>query len=201
MAARRLLLLAVALVGCAAGAPPALAAEAGGDLLHLDWPVLVATIVVFVLLLVVLSKTAWGPILRGLKAREDAIRASVEAAERANAEAARMRAELESKMHVAADEARHILEEGRKDAEALRAKIAADAAAEAEEGRQRALRDIDLARDAALKELHERVAIVATDVAGKILEERLDPTKHRRLVDEAVSSYERSRRGAPGGRA
>jgi F-type H+-transporting ATPase subunit b len=205
VAALRILRVAgVALLALAAGAPIALAAEAEHkpDLLHIDVPVLVATIVVFLVVLFVLSKTAWGPILRGLKAREDAIRASVEGAERANAEAARLRGELEVRMQAAAEEARKIVEEGRKDAESLRAKIEADAAGEAEQRRQRALRDIELARDAALKELHERVAVVATDVAGRILEERLDPAKHKRLVDDAVASYERSRdRGTRGGRS
>jgi F-type H+-transporting ATPase subunit b len=196
-------LLAVLAVVLAAG--PALAAEAGEhgkpNLLSIDVVVAVATIVVFLLLLFVLTKTAWKPILEGLQAREEAIRASVEGAERANAEAKRIREEFEGRLHAAADEARKIVEEGRKDAEALRAKIEADASAEAEARRERALKDIELARDAALKELHERVAVLATEVAGKIVEERLDPARHRKLVDDAVASYEASRRGAPGARA
>jgi len=196
----------VVLVLLVLAAGPALASEAPAgekpNLLSPDLVVAVATIVVFLLLVVVLGKTAWGPILKSLKAREDAIRASVEGAERANAEAARLRTELEARMQQAAEEARKIVEEGRKDAESLRAKIEADAAGEAEQRRQRALRDIELARDAALKELHERVAVVATDIAGRILEERLDPAKHKRLVDDAVASYEKARgQAARGGRS
>jgi F-type H+-transporting ATPase subunit b len=191
---------ALAAASTLALAPPALAAEPGGgrDLLAVDMWVLGATIVVFLLLLWVLSKTAWKPILRGLAAREAAIRASVEAAERANAEAQRAREDFERRIAQAADEARKIVEEGRKDAESLRARIESEAAAEAAAGRARALRDIELAKDAAVKELHERVAVLATEVAGKIVEERLDPAKHRRLVDEAVASYER--RAASAGR-
>jgi F-type H+-transporting ATPase subunit b len=195
------LLLAFAVVLLAAG--PALAAEAEGgkpNLIAPDVVVAVATIVVFLLLLVILTKTAWKPILRGLAAREAAIRASVEGAEKATAEARRLQGELDARLRQAAEEARHIVEEGRKDAEALKGRFEAEAATEAEGRRQRALKDIELARDAALKELHERVAFLATEVAGKIVEERLDPARHRKLVDDAVASYERSRGRAGGAR-
>jgi F-type H+-transporting ATPase subunit b len=183
-------------------APAAAAAEPGAspNLVAVDFPVLVATIVVFFLVLFVLAKTAWKPILKGLAAREEAIRASVEAAERANEESRRLREDFERRIAHAADEARKIVEEGRKDALALGARIESEAAAEADAGRRRALQDIELARDAALKELHDRVAVLATEVAGKIVEEHLDPAKHRRLVDEAVASYERRAAATGGGR-
>ena len=199
----------VAALALVAWAVPCLAAEhaeggesASSQLLKPDYVVAGATIAVFVLLLVVLKKTAWKPILAGLKARADAIRASVEGAERAAAEAKALLADHRKKVDAAADEARSIVEEGRKDAEALRSRIHADAAQEASKERDRAVRDIELAKDAALKELHERVAVLATDVAGRILQAKLDPAQHRRLVDEAVASYESERRRkAPGSRA
>jgi F-type H+-transporting ATPase subunit b len=193
-----------------AGALPALAAEAAGggpssNPLNVDRTVAIATVVVFLLLLFILSKTAWKPILQGLQAREKGIRDAVEGAEKANAAAKALLARYEEKVATAADEARAIVEEGRKDGEALRAQIHAEATAEAGRVRDRALKDIEIAKDGALKEIYDRVAVVATEVAGKILEQRLDPAEHRRLVDEAVASYERSRKapsgGARGGRA
>jgi F0F1-type ATP synthase membrane subunit b/b' len=62
------------------------------------------------------------------------------------------------------------------------------------------VRDIGLAKDQALKEIYEQVAGLATDVAGKILQQRLDPAAHKKLVDEAVAAYESSRK-KPGTRA
>lgn len=159
-----------------------------------------ATIVVFVLLLVILSKTAWKPILAGLQAREKGIRDAIEGAEKANADAKTMLAEYQAKVASAADEARKIVEEGRKDAEALKSKIHADAQAEAGRERDRALRDIEIARQGALKDIYDQVSVVATEVAGRILKTHLDPAGHRRLVDEAVVAYESSRK-APGGAA
>jgi F-type H+-transporting ATPase subunit b len=181
-----------AAAGHAAGEPP--------PLLRPDLPVAITTIVVFLVLLVVLSKTAWTPILKGLRSREEAIRAQIQAAETANAEAKRLLDEHSRRMTAATDEARAIVEEGRKDAESLRARIEAEATAEAGRQRDRALKDIDLAKQGAVKELYDQVAVLATDVAAKILQQRLDPQAHRRLVDEAVASFESSRK-KPGGRA
>lgn len=194
----------LALLASVVLAAPAFAAEGGqgggAGLLSVDWFVAVATIVVFGLLLFVLSKTAWKPILSGLKAREDGIRAQIEGAEKANAEAKALLAEYQGKLTKATDEARAIVEEGRRDAEALKARIEGDAKAEAARERDRALRDIELARAQALKDIYDEVASLSTDVAGRILGERLDPKSHRRLVDDAVTAYERTRK-APGGRA
>jgi len=170
------------------------AAEGGSDLLNLDLPVAVSTVVVFVLLVVILSKTAWKPILTGLQAREKGIRDAIEGAEKANADAKALLASYQARVDSADEEARKIVEEGRRDAEALKAKINAEAVTEAGRERDRALRDIEIARQGALKDIYDQVSVVATDVAGRILQQRLDPAGHRRLVDEAVTAYEGSRK-------
>ena len=200
------LVLSVLALACAT-ACPSFAAEpagahgdSGGSLLSVDLAVAVSTIVVFVLLVLILSKTAWKPILAGLQAREKGIRDAIEGAERANADAKALLADYQAKVAAANDEARKIVEEGRRDAEALKAKLHAEAVAEAGRERARALRDIEIARQGALKDIYDQVAVVATDVAGKILQQRLNPAGHRRLVDDTVAAYEGARR-APGTRS
>ena len=211
MPKRLIPILSLLLVTSLALAAPAFAEEAphggggehgggGASFLIPDVAVAIATILVFVLLLVVLKKAAWGPILSGLQAREKGIRDAIEGAEKANADAKAMLADYTQKVGKAAEEARAILEEGRRDAEQLKARIVAEGTAEAARERERALRDIEIARQGALKDVYDQVAVVATDVAGRILGERLDPAGHRRLVDEAVGAYERTRK-APGARA
>jgi len=202
-----LLVLPLFAAPCLASEPPeggghAAAAheDSGSKLIVPEMVVAVATIVVFGLLVVILSKTAWKPILAGLQAREKGIRDAITGAEKANADAKSLLATYEAKVASATDEARKIVEEGRRDAEALKSKIHAEAQADAGRERDRALRDIEIARQGALKDIYNQVAVVATDVAGKILQQRIDPAGHRRLVDEAVAAYESSR-AAPGGRA
>src|SRR5262249_14337550 len=144
------------------------AAEQPG-LLSVDWYTSVATVVVFLVLVVILAKTAWKPILSGLKDREDRIRGQIEGAEKANADAKSVLSDYQGKLAAAADEAKKVVEDGRKHAEDLAARIETDAKAEAGRERERALRDIELARQNALKDIHDQVATVATDIAGKIL--------------------------------
>jgi F-type H+-transporting ATPase subunit b len=167
-----------------------------------DVVVAIATIAAFGLLFVILAKTAWKPILAGLKAREDGIRSQIESADKRNADAEAKLAEYQRQLATAIDEAKKIVDEGRRDAETLRSRIEAEAKAEAVRERERALRDIELARQGALKDIYDLVAVVSTDVAGRILEQRLDPAQHRRLVDEGVAQFERGRKApGSGGRA
>src|SRR5262245_61636447 len=115
-------ILVLALLAVAV-APPCLAAESEGHAKEAanpvapDLVVAIATIVVFAFLLLVLTKTAWKPILSGLKAREEGIRTQIEGAEKANAEAKALLEDHRKKVAAATEEARAIVEEGRKDAE------------------------------------------------------------------------------------
>jgi F-type H+-transporting ATPase subunit b len=193
-----LLVVAVAL------AAPCLAAEGHGEeqpsLIKPDVVVAAATIATFVLLLVILGKTAWKPILAGLKAREQGIQDQIQGAEKANADAKALLADYEKRLALAAEEARAIVEEGRKDAQAVRGKIEAEARAAAIEERERAVRDIELARQKALKDVYDEVARVATEVAGKIIQREIKPDEHRKLVEQGLAQLE-SRRPPGGGRA
>ena len=195
-------LAVAALAALALCASPALAAEGGGGdaLLKLELPVVIATIVTFLLLLVILTKTAWKPILTGLQAREKGIRDQIEGAEKANAAAKALLSEYEQRLAHATDEARAIVEEGRRDAQAVRGKIEAEARAAATDERDRAVRDIDLARQKALKDIYDEVARVATEVAGRIVQREIRPEYHKMLVERGLSQLE-SRRPPAGGRA
>ena len=104
---------------------PALAAEGGdgnifaGDLGNMIW-----TVVIFVLVLLVLGKFAWGPILEGLQARENFIRESLEEAKADRESAEERLREYEVKLAEARAEATALVEEGRRDAELVRQTIA-----------------------------------------------------------------------------
>jgi F-type H+-transporting ATPase subunit b len=201
---RRIPWMLVALLCAVALASPCLAADGHSEeqpsLLSVNVIVSVVTIVTFLLLLVILAKTAWKPILAGLQAREKGIRDQIEGAEKANAEAKTLLSEYERRLAHATDEARSIVEEGRRDAQAVRGKIEAEARVAATEERDRAVRDIDLARQKALKDIYDQVAKVATDVAGQIIQREVRPEDHKKLVEQGLSQLE-SRRPPTGGRA
>lgn len=153
-----------------------------GDIGNAIW-----TVVIFVLVLVVLGKFAWGPILKALQEREDFIHNSLEDA-RENREASEAKLkEYSDKLQTAREDASAIVEEGRRDAVVLKEKINADAKVEAEALIERAKREISIATETAVKELYGLSAKIATDAAARIIRKELSPSDHERLVAESIA--------------
>jgi F-type H+-transporting ATPase subunit b len=194
---RALWLLPILLV---LAAMPAHAADTGDHAksspVDIDMKTVVMSIAVFVVLLVVLAKYAWGPILNGLKARETTIQRAVDDAQAASEKAQAVVRQYEGKLATAADEARSIMEEGRRDAVALKASIEAEARKVAEETTARAVRDIEQARATAWDSLVRDTAKLATEAAAKIIRKNLDAQGHAALVDEVIAEAIAARRGS-----
>lgn len=151
--------------------------------------------VVFLLLMVILRKFAWKPISEGLEKREHHIAHEIAAAERANAEAKHLLVEYQKKLDASQLEVREILDEARRDAEVTAQQIAAKAKADAETEMRRALREVETAKDQALKELAETAANQALALAGKLLQQKLQPADHARLIDEAMAKFPKGKIG------
>jgi F-type H+-transporting ATPase subunit b len=145
------------------------------------------TVVVFLVLLFVLSKYAWKPMLEGLKKREESIKGAVEEAKIARAETQRMQADFQRKLDEAHQQIPQLMEEARRKAqelaEEMRVKANADIAAE----RQRLRREIDTATDQALQTIWNKAADIAADIAGKAIRRSLTEEDRRRLVEEAMN--------------
>lgn len=143
---------------------------------------------VFVLLLLLLTKFAWKPIMEGLEKREQGIADTIAATQRANAEAKQMLASYEKRLSEAADEVRGMLEEARRDADATKQTIIGEARKAADEEQSRAKREIALATDEALSAIAERAGELAVGVAGKFLKEKLSDDDQQRLIRDSVSA-------------
>jgi F-type H+-transporting ATPase subunit b len=145
-----------------------------------------ATLIVFLVLLAVLWKFAWGPLSRALDARERQQEEAVARVEAAKAESERLLAEHRAQMNRASEEVASLLVQARRDAEASATSILQQAAQEAEATRLRAQREIGQAKDQALAEIWSNTADLAVSVAGKVLGKRLGEEEHRRLVQAAI---------------
>jgi F-type H+-transporting ATPase subunit b len=153
-----------------------------GDLGNAVW-----TLVIFAVVLLVLGKFAWGPVLKALQARESFILESLEKAKREREEAEARLREYEERLAQARTEATAIVEEGRRDADVLKSKILEEARGEAEKERERTRREIRIATDTATKELYTLAARLATDMAGRIVRKELTPQDHDRLIAESIA--------------
>jgi F-type H+-transporting ATPase subunit b len=150
------------------------------------------TIVVFLILLWVLGKYAWGPMMKGLEAREHAIHSAVDEAHKAREETARLRDDVLRERSLAAEEARNTIDMARREAQKQGDELRARAMSEIQTERDRLRRDLELAKDAALQELWSQTARLATLVSGKVIGKDLSVDDHRQLVDEAINDLKRA---------
>lgn len=146
------------------------------------------TAVVFVGVLVILRVFAWKPLAEALDQRENHVRQEIQDAENARAEAKQLLAEYQRKMAAVEGEVRAILDRARKEAQEVGEELIAKARQEAEAEYQRKMAEIEQATDRALKELTQRSATLAVELAGKIISARLDPAAHQRIIEQAMGS-------------
>lgn len=193
----RILPVCLTLLLVVLAAAPAWASEEGGGGLRwgdqLDWRTILTSIGVFLLLLVVLAKTAWKPILEGLQKREETIKKALDDAEAAHTKAKALIAEYEGKIDQAREEAQAIFDEARRDAADIRSQIETDARARADETVERAKREIDQLVSKAWDGLVRDAASIATQAAGKIIGRQLDAEGHADLVAGVVREFGGSR--------
>ena len=150
------------------------------------------TLVIFGLVVFVLGRYAWKPILSGLASREAFIRASLESAKRDRDEAEARLKEYADKLVEARSEATAILEEARRDAEVARRKMDEEARAEAAALFERAKREIGIAQEDATQQLYSLAAQLSTQVAAKVLEREINPQDHARLIRQGIDRLGRS---------
>jgi F-type H+-transporting ATPase subunit b len=145
------------------------------------------TVVVFLVLLWVLSKYAWGPMLQGLQKREQNIQDALDRATQAQKEAERLREQHQREMDKVQEQVAAILDNARRASERSTDEMIAKARSEIQSERDRLRREIDNARDQAVQQLWNQTAQLATLVSAKAIRRQLTPDDHRRLLDEALA--------------
>lgn len=152
-----------------------------GDIGNAIW-----TLVIFLAVILVLGKFAWGPMLSGLQRREQFIRDSLEEAKQDREAAQAQLEEYNKKLDTATAEALKVLEEGRRDAEVVKERIEEKARSEADQMVDRAKREIDLAKQTAIKELYETSITLGSDIASRLLDREMNAQDHEDLIAESI---------------
>ena len=152
-------------------------------MLDINPGLIIWTWVTFIALAIVLRKFAWKPLLEALHRREEHVRSSIERAEQAKQDAERVLEENRKQLSRAEEESHRILNEGRALGEKLKSEIVEKANQQSRKMIDQAKLEIERDKDAALSQLRGEVANLAIQAAGKILDETLDETKHRKIVD------------------
>ncbi len=148
--------------------------------------------IIFILLMAILGKFAWGPMMKGLDAREASLKQTFADAEKSKTDAQTALKDIEARLAKANDEVRAILDEARRDATALKDKAKAEATADIQAERDRARREIETAREQALQDLYQQSVQLATMLSAKTIKREISADDHRRLLDEALGDLKTS---------
>ena len=157
------------------------------DLLSPDTGTIFWTIITFVLLLLILSKFAWKPIMKGLKEREDTIDEALNAANKTKEEMKELKFSNEQLLKEAKEERDNIL----RDARHVKENIIEEAK---EKANEEANRIVDNAKEAikhekmaAITEMKNELASLSIEIAEKILKDELSATdKQKKLIDKLI---------------
>ena len=165
-----------------------IAQEEKADLLSPNGGLMFWTIIIFAILLVVLSRFAFKPMLAAVEARERALQAAIDDAKRDQAEAARVLAEHRAQLEKARGEAQKLIADGRATADKLRNDLLEQTKVQQQEMLERARRDIDTEKNNAIAALRREAVDLAIAGAGKVIERNLDNDANRKLVESYLGS-------------
>ncbi|RPH59509.1 MAG: ATP synthase F0 subunit B [Acidobacteria bacterium] len=144
------------------------------------------TILTFLVLLGLLAKFAWRPLLQALDSRQEAIRKSLDDAQLAKLELERLQRESAQIIREARVEAESIVSRSRSDAERLKEEIKQTARAEAATIVQNAGRQIGLETQRALQQIRHEAVDLSVMIASKLIQRNLSKEDNEKLIEEAL---------------
>lgn len=166
--------------------------ETSEDLLDFKTDLAIYTFVVFLLLLALLWKTAFGPISKALHDREAGIEKNIEQARIEREKAEQLRGQYEGMLEAAEDKVRAIYVEANAKAEDMRAKRVAEADQEAQSRIKQAVSEIERAKDQAIAELFEMENQRIVQATEHVLGRALSNDDQNRLVNEALAHFSKN---------
>lgn len=155
------------------------------------------TIITFLVLVTLLAKFAWRPLLAALDSRQETIRKSLDDAQQARQELERLNKESAEIIRAARVEAESIISRSRVDGERLREELKQKARAEADHIVRNAERQIQLETGRALQQIRKEAVDLSVMIASKIIQRNISKEDNERLIADALTQIE----GGAAGRA
>ncbi len=146
-----------------------------------------ATLVIFGVLMLLLKKFAWGPLMGVMKQREELVASEIDAAEKARKETHQLLEEQKSLLKEARTEAQSIIEGAKKQGDAQREEIISTARAEALRLKEAAVRDIEAEKEKAIAAVREEVVSLSVLAASKVLGKEISEADNSALIKETIA--------------
>ncbi|MBM7714495.1 F-type H+-transporting ATPase subunit b [Bacillus thermophilus] len=150
----------------------------GGDILF--------QLFMMLILLALLKKFAWGPLMGVMRQREEHIANEIDSAEKSREEANKLLEEQKALLKEARQEAQNMIENAKQLAENQRQEIMDTARQEAERLKETARLEIEQQKDNAMSALREQVASLSVMIASKVIEKELDAEAQGKLINEYI---------------
>ena len=163
------------------------------DLVKFDPGLAIWTIFTFLVLVALLSKFAWKPLMLMLDTRQESIKKSLADAETAKRELERLQEESSHIIRKARVEAESILSKSWSDAEKLREEMKVKAKAEADAIVKESQRQIEIETGRALRQIRSEVADLSIAIASKVIQRNVSKEDNDRLIQDTLKQIESSR--------
>jgi F-type H+-transporting ATPase subunit b len=150
----------------------------GGDIIF--------QLVMFLILLALLKKFAWGPLMGIMKQREEHIAGEINAAEQSRVESSKLLEEQRELLKQARTEAQGLIENAKKQGEVQREEIVLAARAESERVKESAMREIEQQKEQAVATIREQVASLSVLIASKVIEKELSAADQEKLINDYI---------------
>ncbi|MEW4309105.1 F0F1 ATP synthase subunit B [Rossellomorea marisflavi] len=150
----------------------------GGDI--------IVQLVLFLVLLWLLKKFAWGPLMGIMQERENHIAGEIDAAEKSRTEASKYLEEQRELLKEARQEALTLIESAKKQGDEQRSQIILEARQESERLKESAKREIETQKDQAMAALREQVASLSVMIASKVIEKELSVEDQEQLINDYI---------------
>lgn len=158
--------------------------------MDLNWSVLITQMIGFLIVLWILKRYAWGPVLGMLEERRRRIAKEVHASERLRQEAEALKAEYENQLKTIEAEARARIQTAVAEAQKVAEEVRADAHRDARAITEKAKANLELEYRKARVELKGEMVAMALGAAERLLREKMDAEEHRRAVERFLTELQ-----------
>ncbi|MGI2327728.1 F0F1 ATP synthase subunit B [Planococcus sp. YIM B11945] len=148
---------------------------------------IIATLAVFIILMLLLKKFAWGPLMGVMQERENLIAGEIETAEKSRLESQKLLEEQRNLLKEARTQAQQIVENAKKQGEVSREDIISNARAEAGRMKESAVQEIANEREQALSAVRDEVVALSMLAASKVLGKEISEEDNRQLINETIA--------------
>lgn len=151
----------------------------GGDILF--------QLIMFLVLLALLKKFAWGPLMGIMNEREEHIANQIDSAEKSRVEAEKNLQEQRDLLKQARTEASQLIENAKKQADVQREEILVLAREESERLKQSAQLEIEQQKEKAVAAIRDQVASLSVMIASKVIEKEISAAEQEKLINDYIS--------------